>query len=195
VSIVSIDRSPVGELTREGARLLTDRIRGRLESAWDELQRAIEQRAWEVLGYASWADYQRAEFGDLRLLRISADQRKDIVGALRSQGMSVRAVASALGVSVGTVHADTAPASVTRLRAVKDEPTLTVAESQLPKTDRVVALISAQGGKGMTCLELEYETGWRHGVASGPLSAVAKRGRVRATGTFRDGYGVYVTTA
>ena len=182
MSALLVEAAPPGELTEAGARLRTDRLRGRLETAWAELQFLLERRAWAVLGYESPADWLQAEFGDLRLVRITREQRADIVGAMRSQGMSVRAISRALGVSVGTVHGHTAP--VIELPAP-------VEVSQQPKTDRVVALIAAQGDRGMTCLELELETGWRHGVASGPLSAVAKRGRVRATGRFRSGYGVY----
>lgn len=182
-----IEAAPPGELTREGARLRTDRLRGRLATAWGELQDLIAREAWRVLGYDTLADWMQGEFGDLRLLRITADQRRDVVGAMKSQGMSVRAISRALGVSVGTVHGDTQPAPVVRLK-VADE------HADEPKTDRVVALIAAQGDRGLTCREIELETGWHHGQSSGALSRVARQRRVRHDGRSRQGYGVYVTT-
>lgn len=183
MSVLACAPAPLSELTRAGARLRTDRLRGRLATAWDELTYLIDRRAWQVLDYASVGDWMQVEFGDLRLVKLSTDQRRDLVGAMKSQGMSVRAISRALGVSPTTVQADTHPAPTPRLAVV---------EGQQSKTARVVALIAAQGDRGMTCLEIEHETGWRHGVASGPLSRVVKRGRVRATGRFRQGYGVYV---
>lgn len=185
-----IEAAPPGELTREGARLRTDRLRGRLATAWGELQDLIAREAWRVLGYDTLADWMQAEFGDLRLLRISKEQSEEIIRAMHAQGMRYRQIRDALGVSLGKISGaltDTQPAPVVRL---------VVDEAPRSKREQVLELIGREGDRGKTCLELEHETGWRHGVASSPVSyhASPKSGRLRATGQFRDGYAVYVTT-
>lgn len=60
------------------------------------------------------------------------------------------------------------------------------------KWRQAAALVRRQGGRGLTCLELEAETGWGHGTASGALHAAEKKGAVHRIGTFRAGYIVYL---
>lgn len=59
---------------------------------------------------------------------------------------------------------------------------------------RVAAsLVRRQADRGLTCLELELETGWGHGAASAALHAAESKGAVRRVAVFRQGYAAYVT--
>lgn len=180
-------------LTANHARRLTDEIRHHLGSAITKLQEARAGHAHEALGYDTWHAYVEAEFGDLRELRLPVTERRALVASMRSDDLSVRQIAARLGVSVGTVHADLPStqerdATVVELRPHTPEPI-----GHLPKTDQVVIHVGAQGERGLTCRELELETGWNHGMASGPLSRCRRQRRVVGTGRFRAGYEVYVT--
>ena len=175
-------------LTAVGARRLTDQIRRHLGAAITGFAAARDGQAHLALGYPTWHDYAEAEFGDLRELRLPAVERRALVQSMREADLSVRAIAGRLGVGVGTVHADL-PSTRTQLRAVPDEPPVV---DHLPKVEQVRLLVARQGGRGLTCLELEHETGWRHGVASGPYSRAARRGLIVPTGTYRAGYAVHI---
>lgn len=85
------------------ARALTDRIKVGVEAVWELITQAYTQRAWSALGYQSWDDYCTREFGTARL-RLPREERAEIVASLRESGLSIRAIASATGDSVGTVH-------------------------------------------------------------------------------------------
>lgn len=183
-------------LSATGARRLTEEIRGHLGSAIVKLQQAREGGADTVLGYGSWYAYVEAEFGDLRELRLPVVERRALVASMREDDLTVRQIAGKLGVSVGTVHADlpqTQERAATVHQLHPDPAPSPIAD--LPKTDQVVILVGMQGDRGMTCRELELETGWHHGVASGPLSRCRRQGRVAGTGRFRQGYEVYVVAA
>jgi len=66
---------------------------------WD----AGECRAFVALGYPTWDAYVDARFGDFRIV-VPREHRQQAVAALAGVRMSVRAIASLLGVGVGTVH-------------------------------------------------------------------------------------------
>ncbi|TFV91393.1 hypothetical protein [Blastococcus sp. CT_GayMR16] len=192
MTVTGEGRGPV-HLTAAGARKLTEEIRHHLGTAIVKLTQAREGGADEVLGYPSWHAYVEAEFGDLRELRLPVVERRALVSSMRGDDLSVRQIAGKLGVSVGTVHADLPEtrertADVVQLRP--DPAPSPIAD--LPKTDQVVILVGMQGDRGLTCRELELETGWGHGTASGALSRVARQQRVRHDGRFRREYGVYV---
>jgi hypothetical protein len=183
-------------LTEIGARRLTARIRDALAVADDLLAQAYQGRAWEALGYDSWAEYCSKELPELRHLKMRAEARRERVRALLAEGASRREMAAATGADVATVHRDVVfieGRTVANATPVEDSPA--EVEPDLPKTEQVVRLVAAQAEKGMTCLEIEHEMGWRHGVASGPVSRMAapKRHRIVPSGRFREGYTVYVT--
>ena len=85
------------------ARAITDQIRAGLEQVWELVERAYLQRAWLALGHASWDDYCAAEF-DTDRLQIPRRERPQVVAMLRQAGLSIRAIAAATDLSVGTVH-------------------------------------------------------------------------------------------
>jgi hypothetical protein len=91
--------------TEQQARALTDRIKVAVEGTWLLIQEAYTSRAWAALGYDTWDAYCSAEFGTARL-RLPREERQEVVASLRESGLSVRAIASATGSSIGTVAAD-----------------------------------------------------------------------------------------
>ncbi|MGW2223870.1 hypothetical protein [Streptomyces formicae] len=91
--------------TQEEARALTDRIKIAVEGTWQLIREAYTSRTWAVLGYDSWDAYCTAEFGNTRL-RLPREERQEVVGSLRESGLSVRAIASAVGINKETVSND-----------------------------------------------------------------------------------------
>lgn len=94
------------------ARRRVDRIRGHVASAWEEVIAAYKHRDHEVLGYGTgttgWDAYILGEFGESRL-SLPKHQRVSHVIEANSEGMSNRAIASAAGVTEGTVRNDLHP--------------------------------------------------------------------------------------
>ena len=79
----------VGSLNREQAQDLTDQIKTTTEALWVLLTRAWEGKAWEVLGYDTWAAYLQGEFA------ISKAYSYRII----HQGNVIHALAEAVGES------------------------------------------------------------------------------------------------
>lgn len=95
----------VKALDAEAARSLTEEIRAAYALTFELVQDAYNGRAWAALGYGSWGAYCDEEFPHLRLSR---EERPQLVAALREVGMSSRSIASALGVDPKTVRSDLA---------------------------------------------------------------------------------------
>lgn len=99
-------------ITRDEAERLSSRIGLRLEAMADSwtgalplIREAIEREAFRPLGYVSHGAYVSDRFGDA-LARLGVEMRREVVKELTDAGLSVRAIAPVVGVSVGTVHAD-----------------------------------------------------------------------------------------
>lgn len=92
-------------LTEQEARQLTEQIADGLGEVWSLIKRAYLGRAWVPLGFGSWDDYVDETFGVTRI-RLPREDRQEVVASLRESGLSIRAIASATGSSVGTVSAD-----------------------------------------------------------------------------------------
>lgn len=107
MNLVDAETGKVTELlTADRARELTLRIKGALFVAHDLLIKCFEGRADRALGYDSWDDYCAGEFAEARMVRLSREQRREIVGQMREAGMSTRAIASGLGIGSGTAARD-----------------------------------------------------------------------------------------
>lgn len=91
------------ELSAGQARELTDRIKLAVEATWELIKEAYQSRAWKSLGYTSWDDYCTREFGTSRI-KLPREERQEVVSSMREIGMSMPAIASATGASLGTVH-------------------------------------------------------------------------------------------
>ncbi len=86
------------------ARDRADRIRAGLEDLKPLIVAAWEARDWEALGYDSWQAYVVGEYGGP--LRLGRPERQQAVAEMRAEGMSTRAIGSALGVDHRTVGHD-----------------------------------------------------------------------------------------
>ena len=94
------------ELETRNARARASRIREGIHSYLNtlaDIAAAYAERDWAALGYEDWSAYVDGEFGADRL-RLSPAYRQKAIEELRLAGLSQRAIASAVGASVGTVN-------------------------------------------------------------------------------------------
>lgn len=108
--VVSVECSEVVEaeiveegLSRVDARRLTDEIRVQLDRTWELVVEAYRGGAHRALGYGSWDEYCRAEFGSNRI-KLPREERQETVRSLREAGLSIRAISAATGLGYGSVH-------------------------------------------------------------------------------------------
>jgi hypothetical protein len=187
------ERPALHQMTRERARTLTDRTRDAIVEAGANLVELRAGSAHIALGYAHWHEYVEREFGDLMVWRLVRDrlarvaERQALVASMTLAGYTVAEQREALGSSNGTVHGDQR-----RLGLVPDKPPVIDVEPEpepadpfrgLDRTRESLARVAAQGERGMTSLELDHETGWPLGTATGLLSRL-ERGRNGQGGGF-----------
>lgn len=211
------------QLTKVGAQKTVERIRRQLRTLDEDVARLYHGGAAELLGYgagaAGWDALTRDLFADVTMLRPTPAARLERVLAMRQQEMPTRAIGAALGVSAATVVSDLRqleergeelPMNVVSLDSARrsargrrkdPDPELDVVEleplpAHLQLTDLMLAALThvhAQQDRGMTCLELEEEAGWRHGRASSLLYRLERLGLVTRPGIFRGPHGAYVS--
>lgn len=96
----------VEQMTVDEARALTNQIKTSAAQLWELVITAYRQRIWVVLGYNTWTQYCRHELSGMPMRRMSPDERIEIVSGLRVSGMSIRAIASAVGTGTRQVQDD-----------------------------------------------------------------------------------------
>lgn len=167
------------------ARRLTRQLREALTVAVDLVVAVFEGRAWEALGYVSWDEYCERELPELAQLRLTIEQRRETVAALRGSGLSVRAIAKPLGLSVGTVHADLKAAgvelaTVTSLdgRARPATGAQGGTRPRLTNVARAVLVVQEAGDAGVTVHELAKRLRLNQCATSALLSRLAGDGRL-----------------
>lgn len=107
MTVLNTETGELVELDQVAARRLTDKIKVGVEGVWLLIEQAYTSRAWQALGYKSWDNYTTREFGTSHL-KLPREDRTEIIGSMRDAGLSLRAIGSATGLSVGTVHAQLA---------------------------------------------------------------------------------------
>jgi hypothetical protein len=190
--------------TREEAEQRADEIREHLSLGFGKLVTARAMRDDLALGYPSWWEYVEGEFGDLQSLGLPATERQIVAASMHLDGrMNQREIADRLAVSPGTINADLKKLDVRPETTVGKDGKEYPAKREVArpaafrraegttKRDEVVARAAHERERGITCLEIELATGWRHGIASSPFSWVAQQKRIVPTGERRLGYGVY----
>lgn len=207
------------QLTRRGAELTLERVRRQLRTLDADVARLYHGGAAELLGYgtgaAGWKALCADLFADLDMLRPTPAARLERVLELRRQELSTRAIGDTLDVSAATVVADLRkleergeqlPDNVVSLdsarrsargerRAEQDVVVLAPLPPDLQLTDLMLAALThvhAQQEHGLTCAELELETGWGHGRASSLLYRLERGRLIRRSGVFRGPHSVYV---
>lgn len=101
--VVDLDEQEAADLTVDEARALTDQIKAASDSLWELVKTAYTRRAWVALGHDSWDAYLEAEFGKARI-GLPREERAEVIYSLRDAGLSIRAIASATGKGIGTIH-------------------------------------------------------------------------------------------
>jgi hypothetical protein len=100
--------SAVSRLDRAGATRRAQRARDcmmTVAEAIDTLTEIQDRQDWLALGYKTWSEYCEKEFGPDRL-KLTPEQRGQVVAVLVASGMPKRRVAAALGVTEGTIRND-----------------------------------------------------------------------------------------
>jgi hypothetical protein len=196
--VMDVDHHTPVTLTPVGARRLTDEIRADLGNAILKLQVAREGHAHLALGYAWWHDYLLAEFGDLKELRMPVAERRAIVASMCDAGASVTDIVKTIGFSRGTVQGDRVALGISDAKPAGQVVQLHEPEPNpyagLSQPREALARVAAQDDRGLTCRELEHETGWLHQSASPALRKIERRGWVARDGRIRGTFGVYVVT-
>lgn len=189
--------APAVVLDAVRARKLTRRLQEALDLSIDLLGQAFDGRAWSALGFPTWEAYCAAELPQLAQLRLPLEERRAAVAELRARGMSTRAIAAPLGLSVGTVHGDLkgAPklATVTSLDG-RSRPAAAAAapRRRVCRTDRVVQLVADAGPDGVTVRDVCERFRWSQHVASATLTRLAAAGRITYRAPERRGqFGTY----
>lgn len=97
--------SEIATLDIEDAKRRLDRVKSGVERIWDDLVALYQGRAWLALGYSSWDALCDAELDGARIA-LPREARREVVGELRTAGMSTRAIGVAVGVDHATVVRD-----------------------------------------------------------------------------------------
>ena len=96
---------PSARRLTEKIRLTAITVRDGVEKLQSLLDEAKEGHVHVALGYPSWPAYIAEVMGE-EPLRLSRDERREIVHYLTGEGMSARAIGAVVGVSGKTVHQD-----------------------------------------------------------------------------------------
>lgn len=96
--------------TKAEANASVERAIDHAEGFWSEIQWQAEHKAWESLGYASFDELWERRYSSLGV-RISREERPELVAALRGIGQTQQGIADKLGVNHATVSRDLANAN------------------------------------------------------------------------------------
>jgi hypothetical protein len=185
-------------LTQRKARELTDSIRGSLAEAAALLELAREGHAHLALGYTHFHLYCQAEFGSLTEMRLPVATRRALVASMCDAGASVSDIVKALGFSRGCIQADRVALKISD--AQPRGQVVPIREEQpnpyagMGRKAEALARVAAQGARGLTSTELDLETSWPMGSATGALSKLDRRGLVARTEQRRGNRAAYVVT-
>jgi hypothetical protein len=218
VSAARADGRAHTQLTRRGAEITLERVRKGLRTLDADVARLYHGGAAELLGYgtgaAGWKALCADLFADLEMLRPTPAARLERVAELRRQEMSQRAIADTLGVSPAQINADVRkleergeelPDNVVSLdnarrsaRGQRKQEPATALSADLEHLELTELMrtalehVAGQLDAGLSCAELELETGWGHGRASSLLYRLERLGLVVRPGIFRGPHGAYV---
>lgn len=129
-------------LTHSEAERITERIRLTVDSTSRNLAKlaelvaeAFSRRADLAMGYGSWDEYSRAEFGE-KASNLAPEFRRQLVSMLSAEGMSPRAISGVAGVDRSTISRDR---KALRTQGVHPaHPEGLEATSEIPRLERTV---------------------------------------------------------
>jgi hypothetical protein len=186
---VSIDR-PVDSAAHYSTRAVAEaravRIRGNVAELVDDLVTAWREHDDEALGFETFASYTAWLFGDVNRVSIPVEARRELVaGMTERDGLSVRKIADALGVSKSLVADDRRvmlhPEALDEARVIDAEVVELVEVDPyrgLSPRWESLARVAAQGDRGLTALELVDETAFALGTGPAALCKLDRAGFV-----------------
>jgi hypothetical protein len=130
---------------------LVDAVNTSIATLRTALPKLYFGRAWVAAGLPDWESFCMARFGGVQFPRLD---RADAVIELRAEGMSLRAIASGLGVSKDTVARDLAPA------VSNETPPMMTREEAEQSTVRAQQSIEALGTELPWLVDFAREHGW-----------------------------------
>lgn len=134
---------PSARRLTERIRLTAITVRDGVEKLQSLLEEAKEGHVHVALGYQSWPAYIADVMGE-EPLRLSRDDRREIVDYLTGEGMSTRAIGHALGVSNFTVAKDRG-SGVRNLTPDPSEPIdADVVDDDGPEVEEQIASLNAR---------------------------------------------------
>lgn len=129
--LVPLDQHSAERLDKR-LRLMAGTARDNFEKVGRLLDEAKRGQVHEVLGFKSWTAYVADAVGGQ--LQLSGDARQAMVGMLAGEGMSVRAIAAATGVSKSTVDRDLAQVSHDGTGVIETDPKVGVPQRDTLET-------------------------------------------------------------
>lgn len=159
-----------------------------LAHAIDNLETLRGLNAHTARGFDTWHAYVVDRFGELLAqLKLPRTERVALAASMAEAGMSVRAVAERLGVSVGTVH---------NYRAELGKVTHAGPRQPVPVGRVYVKAITylTRAHDGLTLVELAKVSGWTEGSSSGVLTYLLRRGWAVRSEERRAGQRVHQVT-
>lgn len=165
---------PSARRLTERIRLTAITVRDGVEKLQSLLEEAKEGHVHVALGYQSWPAYIADVMGE-EPLRLSRDDRREIVGYLTGEGMSTRAIGSVLGVSHQQVKRDreagvtnVTPAFDQRIRPASHAGKAPIEaevvdddnadEADYPESDERIASLNARAATLQTVVGLDGKT-------------------------------------
>lgn len=103
--VAPVDTDENAAMTEAEAREAIDGIKVNLTDVAELAEALWLGRGWIPLGYGSWEELVAVEIAPL-MPRLALQDRRNTVADLTTAGLSQRAIAPIVGVSVGTVNAD-----------------------------------------------------------------------------------------
>jgi hypothetical protein len=183
-------------MTPDRARTLAEETRGLLTTAGANLVELRAGNAHLALNYPDWHTFVADWFGDLTIWRLVKDrqqrvaERQALVASLTLAGYNHREQRDLGMGSLGTVVNDQRALGLVPDKPQPDEePEPADPYRGLSRTHETLARVAAQADRGLTSLELDAETGWPMGTASGHLSRLERGRGGRGGGLLRFGDG------
>ncbi|MEW2010889.1 hypothetical protein AB0300_15580 [Microbacterium sp. NPDC078814] len=93
----------VKSITEADVDASIERVRRHAESIWDEWAWQVENRTWEIKGYASWDEMRHAEYTNLNGVQAPRAERPELIARFRQAGLTQKETAGTLGVGINTV--------------------------------------------------------------------------------------------
>lgn len=104
-AVVAILSAGEAQRLTQRIKLTASGVRDGLYKLRNLIDEAKGSNAWQVLGFASWTAYLVDTLGD-EPMRVSREERLELVGYLAGEGLSVRAIAPIVGVGKSQVAKD-----------------------------------------------------------------------------------------